>query len=80
MIQVQPFANLGRFRNDWLNARFHFSFGDYRDPTRMGAGALRVWNDDEIAAGTGFDPHPHRDMEIDLRARRRHHPQGFAGQ
>ncbi|MCX7376375.1 MAG: pirin family protein [Alphaproteobacteria bacterium] len=64
MIQVQPFANLGRFRNDWLNARFHFSFGDYRDPTRMGAGALRVWNDDEIAAGTGFDPHPHRDMEI----------------
>lgn len=64
MIQVQPFANLGRFRNDWLNARFHFSFGDYRDPTRMGAGALRVWNDDEITAGTGFDPHPHRDMEI----------------
>jgi redox-sensitive bicupin YhaK (pirin superfamily) len=64
MIQVQPFANLGRFRNDWLNARFHFSFGDYRDPTRMGAGALRVWNDDEIAPGQGFDPHPHRDMEI----------------
>ena len=64
MIQVQPFANLGRFRNDWLNARYHFSFGDYRDPTRMGAGALRVWNDDEIAAGAGFDPHPHRDMEI----------------
>jgi hypothetical protein len=64
MIQVQPFASLGRFRNDWLNARYHFSFGDYRDPTRMGAGALRVWNDDEIAAGTGFDPHPHRDMEI----------------
>ncbi len=64
MIEVQPFANLGRFRNDWLNARYHFSFGDYRDPTRMGAGALRVWNDDEIAAGTGFDPHPHRDMEI----------------
>ena len=64
MIQVQPFANLGRFRNDWLNARYHFSFGEYRDPTRMGAGALRVWNDDEIAAGTGFDPHPHRDMEI----------------
>jgi quercetin 2,3-dioxygenase len=64
MIQVQPFANLGRFQNDWLNARYHFSFSHYHDPARMGVGALRVWNDDEIAAGKGFDPHPHRDMEI----------------
>jgi redox-sensitive bicupin YhaK (pirin superfamily) len=64
MISVQSFGRLGRFRNDWLNARYHFSFGEYRDATRMGVGALRVWNDDEIAPGTGFDPHPHRDMEI----------------
>ena len=64
MIQVQRFDELGRFENDWLNARHHFSFGHYRDPARMGLGALRVWNDDEIAAGRGFDPHPHRDMEI----------------
>lgn len=64
MIQVQPFAQLGRFQNDWLDARYHFSFGEYRDRTRMGIGGLRVWNDDAIAPGAGFDPHPHRDMEI----------------
>ena len=64
MIQVQPFDRLGRFRNEWLNARHHFSFGEYHDPARMGVGGLRVWNDDEIAPGRGFDPHPHREMEI----------------
>lgn len=64
MIELRPFATLGAFRNDWLNARHHFSFGHYHDPARMGLGRLRVWNDDEIAPGTGFDPHPHRDMEI----------------
>ncbi len=64
MIDIRPFASLGEFQNDWLHARHHFSFGNYFDPARTGFGALRVWNDDQIAAGTGFDPHPHRDMEI----------------
>jgi redox-sensitive bicupin YhaK (pirin superfamily) len=64
MIQVRPFDRLGRFRNAWLNARHHFSFGEYHDPARMGFGRLRVWNDDEVASGAGFDPHPHREMEI----------------
>ena len=64
MIDVRPFASLGGFRNGWLNAKHHFSFGEYRDTARMGLGRLRVWNDDEVAPGTGFDPHPHRDMEI----------------
>jgi redox-sensitive bicupin YhaK (pirin superfamily) len=64
MIDIRPFASLGAFRNDWLNARHHFSFGHYRDPKRMGFGALRVWNDDEIAPGTGFGAHPHQNMEI----------------
>jgi quercetin 2,3-dioxygenase len=64
MIEVRPFSGLGAFRNEWLNAKHHFSFGGYHDPTRMGFGRLRVWNDDEVAAGTGFDPHPHREMEI----------------
>lgn len=64
MIEVRSFDSLGRFQNDWLNARHHFSFGHYHNASRMGLGALRVWNDDQIAPGTGFDPHPHRDMEI----------------
>jgi quercetin 2,3-dioxygenase len=64
MIDVRPYARLGAFQNEWLNTHHHFSFASYHDPARMGFGRLRVWNDDEIAAGTGFDPHPHRDMEI----------------
>lgn len=64
MIDVRPFNGLGRFDIDWLAARHHFSFGSYMDPKRMGFGDLRVWNDDTIQPGTGFDPHPHRDMEI----------------
>ena len=64
MIDIRPFSSLGAFRNEWLNARHHFSFSDYHDPARMGIGALRVWNDDEIAPGQGFGAHPHRNMEI----------------
>jgi quercetin 2,3-dioxygenase len=64
MIQVQPFNRLGAFRNEWLDTHHHFSFSEYYDPARMGVGGLRVWNDDEIAPGTGFGAHPHKEMEI----------------
>ncbi|OYX31813.1 MAG: hypothetical protein B7Y99_09525 [Caulobacterales bacterium 32-69-10] len=64
MIDRRPFDALGYADHGWLKGRHHFSFADYHDPKRMSWGALRVWNDDEIAAGTGFPPHPHRDMEI----------------
>jgi len=64
MIELRPFEGLGGADHGWLKAKHHFSFGRYYDPERMGWGAIRVWNDDEIAPHTGFPPHPHANMEI----------------
>ncbi len=64
MIDIRKFESLGHADHGWLNARHHFSFANYHDPQRMGWGRIRVWNDDEIGAKSGFPPHPHRDMEI----------------
>ncbi len=58
------YDDLGKAEFGWLKARHHFSFGRYHNPKRMGFGTLRVINDDIIQPGTGFDPHPHEDMEI----------------
>jgi redox-sensitive bicupin YhaK (pirin superfamily) len=64
MIDRRPFDSLGGADHGWLKAKHHFSFAEYDDPKRMSWGRLRVWNDDQIAPGTGFPPHPHADMEI----------------
>ena len=64
MIDDRPYKTLGGANHGWLNDKHHFSFANYYDRIRIGWGRLRVWNDDEIGARSGFPPHPHADMEI----------------
>jgi quercetin 2,3-dioxygenase len=51
-------------RLDWLRSKHSFSFGRHYDPTNTHHGLLLVNNDDIVQPGTGFETHPHRDMEI----------------
>jgi redox-sensitive bicupin YhaK (pirin superfamily) len=64
MITHYPYEELGHADHGWLKARHHFSFASYHNPKRTHFGKLRVINDDIIKAGSGFDIHPHDNMEI----------------
>jgi len=56
--------NMGKSNLGWLESRFHFSFAEYRNYDNINFGVLRVLNDDIIHPKSGFDMHPHQDMEI----------------
>lgn len=64
MLKKLPKENMGKSNLGWLESRFHFSFAEYRNPNNMNFGVLRVLNDDIVHANSGFDMHPHSNMEI----------------
>ncbi|MCV9932665.1 pirin family protein [Flavobacterium sp. LS1R47] len=63
-IVIHKAETRGNANHGWLNAYHSFSFAAYYDSERIQFGALRVLNDDTIAAGMGFGTHPHDNMEI----------------
>ncbi len=64
MLQIRPASTLDGADFGWLKAKHHFAVGPEGNPANAPLGALVIWNDDEIAPGTGFGLHSHADMEI----------------
>ena len=64
MLQVRSSSTLDGGDFGWLKAKHHFAVTPDGNPANVPLGALVVWNDDEIAPGTGFGLHGHADMEI----------------
>ena len=63
-VDIRRAADRFHTKIDWLDSKHSFSFSHHHDPANTHHGLLLVNNDDIVAPGTGFETHPHRDMEI----------------
>ena len=63
-VDVRRSADRAGTKIAWLDSKHSFSFGQSYDPANTHHGLLLVNNDDIVLPGTGFETHPHRDMEI----------------
>ena len=63
-VDIRPAADRAATRISWLDSKHSFSFGGHYEPDNTHHGLLLVNNDDRVAPGSGFETHPHRDMEI----------------
>lgn len=63
MLTLRKADEIYRKQGGWFDARWHFSFDEYRDPEQLGVGPLRVFNDDRLTPGSIWPMHPHADVE-----------------
>ena len=63
-VDIRRADDRAKTKISWLDSKHSFSFGSNYDPDNTNHGLLLVNNDDIVKPGTGFDTHPHRDMEI----------------
>jgi len=63
-VEVRRAGDRMRTRTAWLDSRHSFSYGAHCNPVNTHFGLLMANNEDVLAPGSGFEPHPHRDMEI----------------
>jgi len=64
MLEIRKSEDRGVGKLDWLDARFTFQFGPYKNPDQVGFSDLRLLNDDLVKGGGGFAEHEHKDTEV----------------
>jgi len=64
MFEMRRSEDRGVGKLDWLDARFTFQFGPYKNPDQIGFSDLRLLNDDNVKGGGGFATHEHKDTEV----------------